>query len=103
SAWSSWRSPWCALLEVAKHKTIPANHVASFQHKRPIEHRAGASEGMEFAVLAARVDPGGQVGQQFGVEGATDEALGQLARIEAGHVAAEPGLDHVPRQRGRVA
>ena len=37
------------------------------------EHRAGEGEGMELAAFAAGVDLGGQISEQFGVEGAAGE------------------------------
>ena len=43
------------------------------------EHRAGAGEGVELAVLGARVDARRQVGQQAEIEAPAGEARGQLA------------------------
>src|SRR5260370_18164452 len=62
------------------------------------EHRARGRKGMELAVLAARVDPRRQIGEQTGVEAAPRERGRQLLRIDAGQGRLETGGQHLPRQ-----
>ena len=54
---------------------ITANSNARFEFDRPIENRPVVHERVVLAVFPARIDPGGQVGKQTLVNGATGEGF----------------------------
>ena len=50
---------------------------------------------MKLATFSARIDGGGQVAEELGVEGATGEGGVEMTGIDAGEVGLEAGGDHL--------
>ena len=67
------------------------------------EHRPGGQERVELAVLTTRVDARGEHSQEVGVEHAPGEAPVQAAGVDARKRRAQPSVDHVARELGRIA
>ena len=65
------------------------------------EERPGVHEGVELAVLAARVDSGGQVGEEPRVVRAPGERRVEHARIDADDDRREAAVDELAGQLGR--
>src|SRR6185503_11947992 len=85
--------------KVAEHEAVARDGLADLDRDGGAEHRAGAGEGVELAVLGTGVDAGRKVRKQGSVETPAGKAFGQLARIDAGHVSLEPTSNHAARER----
>ena len=77
-------------VQVAEHEAVAGDDLAGLDGDGPLEHRPGAGEGVELAVLGARIDAGRQFGQQGGIEAPAGKARRQLRGIDAGDVGLEP-------------
>ena len=64
------------------------------------EDWAGEGEGVELSAFAAGVDRGGQIGEEFGVEGAAGEGGIEVARVNTGEMRAEACGDHLASEFG---
>ena len=82
-------------LKVREDKAIPVDDFAWLNLQWSGEHGAGVDAGMKLAALAAGVDRGGEVGEEFGGEFAAGEAAVEMPGIDAGEVRSEAAGDHL--------
>ena len=88
-------------MQIAPDEPLARDDLAGLDRRAAAEHRTGVDEGMELAVLAARIDAGRQVGEQRRVELAAGERRVEHARIDAGEPRAQAAGDHLAREPRR--
>ena len=90
-------------VEIAEDETFSLDHLAHSAADRLGKAWARIDEGVEFAPLAARVDVGGQLGEQAFVVLPTGERAVELLRIDADELGAKAGGDEFARKASRVS
>jgi hypothetical protein len=89
--------------QVAEDEAVSLDDVAGRAGDGLGEDRAGMDEGVEFAVLAAGVDPRRQFGEKLIVVRPPGERGVERARVEADEDRLEAGGNELPRELAGVA
>ena len=88
--------------DVGEYESVALDDFAHAHFDGTGEYRRVINEGVEFSVLAARVDARGQGIEQGLIVIAAGEGTVDLSRVDAGDLCFHAGGDHIARQlRGR--
>ena len=81
--------------QIGKDEAVAGDNFAWFDRQGAVEHGTGVDAGVEFAIFAAGIGGGGQVGEELVIELAAGEIGGERLGVDAGEAGAQAGLDHL--------